>query len=96
MQPTDTKHRMTEHLLRCQNKARDLARKENRVEPRQIIEFERQLDLLSAKLNLGWDKLRQFEQAPSQEDREAIKASLERIANEIENAIDSAWSKVTL
>jgi len=86
---------MTETLLRWQDRAQELEDQKDNVEPRQMIEFERQLDLLSAKLNLGWDRLRQFDQATSEADREAIKASLEGIVNEIENAIDSAWSKMT-
>lgn len=64
------------------------------VDARQQMEFERQLDLLYAKQNHAEEKLRQFRTATSDTERAEIKARLDGICNEIENALDSAWAKL--
>lgn len=64
------------------------------VETRQQMEFERQLDLLHAKQNHAEEMLRQYRTAGSDAERDEIKARLDGICNEIENALDSAWAKL--
>lgn len=64
------------------------------VETRQQMEFERQLDLLHAKQNHAEEMLRQYRMAGSDTERDEIKARLDGICNEIENALDSAWAKL--
>lgn len=66
----------------------------DRVHPRDLLEFERQLDLLYAKHNLALDKLHQLQNTDSDVEWEELKASLDGISNEIENAIDSAGAKL--
>lgn len=66
----------------------------NHVEARYVLEFERQLDLLFAKLELAQEKLDEYRDAAEGESRDELKASLEGICVEIENAIDSAWAKL--
>ncbi|MFQ5638920.1 MAG: hypothetical protein ACE5IR_13120 [bacterium] len=63
------------------------------VLPQQQLEFYRQLDLLEAKLELAHIKLAQFRQADDAT-RDQLKARLDAIFNEIENALDSANAKI--
>lgn len=70
-----------------------LQSKSNKVTPLNLLEFERQLDLLFAKQNLAEEKLMRLQKA-GQVEWEELKASLHGICNEIENAIDSAWAKI--
>jgi len=65
----------------------------DKVSAQYELEFHRQLDLLQAKLELAALKLQQLHDATGVE-WEELKASLDGIRNEIENALDSAWAKI--
>lgn len=58
-----------------------------------LIEFERQLDLLFAKHDLAQEKLAKLQSAEGLE-WDNLKRSLDGIRNEIENALDSASAKI--
>lgn len=70
-----------------------LAVKTRNVRAQNLIEFERQLDLLFAKHNLAQEKLAELDQVGEVE-QEELRASLDGVCNEIENALDSAWAKI--
>ncbi len=84
-----------EALRRWQSQIDALAGRKDSVDPRELIEFERQMDLLFAKKNLATDRLQQLATAASETEREMLKSSLDGIENEIENALDSAWAKLS-
>ncbi|MFQ5603918.1 MAG: hypothetical protein ACE5HS_11680 [bacterium] len=71
----------------------DIKSKAKRVAAMQQLEFYRQLDLLDAKIHLMQEKLQLLEAAEGAAWNE-LKASLDGIGNEIENALDSAGAKV--
>lgn len=71
----------------------ELESQAEKVSDQNQIEFSRQLDLLDAKIDLVQQRLMQLQTAKDSA-REAIKANIDGISNEIENAIDSAWAKL--
>ena len=81
-------------LREWQEKSAALESQIDKVADQQQIEFYRQLDLLEAKIDLVQQRRSQLQTA-SDLAREAIKANIDGISNEIENAIDSAWSKLS-
>lgn len=78
-------------LKAWQAKVADLESRADRVTEQNQIEFYRQLDLLDAKIELAQRKLALLKNTDNWND---IKASLDGISNEIENALDSAWAKI--
>ena len=80
-------------LKEWQEKFVELKSQAEKVSDRNQIEFSRQLDLLDAKIDLIQQKLAQLQTATASA-RDAIKANIDGISNEIENAIDSAWAKL--
>ena len=65
----------------------------HKVNSLNLLEFERQLDLLFAKHNLAQEKLAKLQCAKGLE-WDDLKRSLDGIRNEIENALDSASAKI--
>ena len=63
------------------------------VSPLNLLEFERQVDLLDAKFDLAREKLSKLTMTDDGAWDE-LKASIDGISNEIENAIDSAMAKI--
>ena len=63
------------------------------VSPLNLLEFERQVDLLDAKFDLAREKLSKLTMIDDGAWDE-LKASIDGISNEIENAIDSAMAKI--
>ncbi len=78
-------------LKAWQIKVADLESRADRVTEQNQIEFYRQLDLLDAKIALAERKLELLQNSDNWDE---IKASLDGISNEIENALDSAWAKL--
>ncbi len=76
-----------------QEKFSELESQAQKVSNQNQIEFSRQMDLLDAKIDLVQQRLAQLQTATDSA-REAIKANIDGISNEIENAIDSAWAKL--
>lgn len=81
------------NLKRWQQKITEIKSLSARVPAQYKIEFERQVDLLFAKHDLAKAKLSQLKKAEGVAWDE-LKSSLDGIANEIENAIDSAVAKI--
>lgn len=80
-------------LKEWQEKFAALESQAEKVSEQNQIEFYRQLDLIDAKIDLVQQRLAQW-QAATEPTREAIKANIDGIGAEIENAIDSAWAKL--
>jgi DNA repair exonuclease SbcCD ATPase subunit len=87
------KNALDQKLKEWQEKYSDLKSQSGKVSHQNEIEFSRQLDLLDAKIDLIRQRLAKLQTA-TDSDRETIKASIDGISNEIENAIDSAWAKL--
>ena len=76
-----------------QTQIEEIKSRSDQVLPQYLLEFERQLDLLFAKHNLAVEKLARMPHVDDVE-WEEMKASLDGICNEIENALDSAFAKI--
>ncbi len=82
-------------LKEWQEKFAELESQAEKVSDQNQIEFYRQLDLLDAKIDLVQQRLAQLQSAKKGPAIDAIKANIDGIGTEIENAIDSAWAKLT-
>lgn len=80
-------------LKAWQEKFAALELQAEKVPDQNQIEFYRQLDLIDAKTDLVRQRLAQLQAAKGQA-FDAIKANIDGIGVEIENAIDSAWAKL--
>ncbi|MFQ5650047.1 MAG: hypothetical protein ACE5IY_08900 [bacterium] len=85
---------IAEKLDRWQAKMAQLKSRADTVPVRHQIEFERQLDLLYAKLNYGEEMLLGLRAAGDDPEWYELRVRVDGICNEIENAIDSAWAKL--
>jgi len=86
--------RVSQKLSNWQTRFDELKTRADKVEDRLEIEFVRQIDLLSAKLDLGQELLDKLKAADEKQWQE-LKVKMDGISNEIDNAIDSAWSKLS-
>lgn len=84
---------LRKRLIEWQTQIDEIKSNIHKVNTQNLIEFERQLDLLFAKHNLAEEKLKRLQNASDLE-WEELKKSLDGICNEIENAIDSANAKI--
>ena len=93
----DMKQKYEQELSRkfaeWQHQIDEIEAKVSQVDTQNLLEFERQLDLLNAKHHLAGERLQKMRVASSGEWDE-LKASLDGIRNEIENALDSAAAKI--
>ncbi len=93
----DTKQEYEQELSRkladWQHQIDEIEAKVSQVDTQNLLEFERQLDLLNAKHHLAGERLQKMRVASSAEWDE-LKASVDGIRNEIENALDSAAAKI--
>lgn len=92
-QKTQFEETLKTRLKEWQTQVDEIKSKAHRVPAQYQLEFERQLDLLFAKINLAQEKLAQMQNADDLEWDE-LKVRLDGIGNEIENAIDSATAKI--
>ncbi len=84
---------ITQRLQTWRTRLREIQGQTDRVAAQHRLEFHRQLDLLEAKLDTAALKLRQMQTLSGLEWQD-LKASLDGVCNEIENALDSAWAKI--
>ena len=84
---------LSRKLAEWQHQIDEIEAKVSQVDTQNLLEFERQLDLLNAKHHLAGERLQKLQVASSGE-WDDLKASLDGIGNEIENALDSAAAKI--
>jgi predicted ribosome quality control (RQC) complex YloA/Tae2 family protein len=89
----DFENRFAAKMEEWRRKVDDIKSKTEDVDTLNRLEFERQLDLLYAKYHLAEEKLKKLQHA-TETDSPELKASLDGIWNEIENALDSASAKI--
>ena len=85
--------KLSRKLTEWQRQIDEIEAKISQVDTQNLLEFERQLDLLNAKHDLAGERLKKMRVASSGEWDE-LKARLDGIRNEIENALDSAAAKI--
>ncbi len=86
--------RVTRNLERLQVAFATIKARSATVDSRQRLEYERQVDLLNAKVELACELLETLKSATDVSEQQESKVRLEGVCVEIENAIDSAWSKL--
>ncbi|NIR52277.1 coiled coil domain-containing protein [candidate division KSB1 bacterium] len=86
--------RLASKLKEWQAKIDEIKANASKVASQHEIEFYRQVDLLDAKHELARKKLKESKKA-SGAAWDELKASIDGIWNEIENAIDSAIAKIS-
>lgn len=85
--------RLSKLIKQWDEKIKSLKKSEPRVQPQVSIEFDRQLDLLYAKLDFLKENLAELDQSGDRA-RDEIEAVIEKTLHELNDAFDSAVSKI--